>query len=475
MSAYVGHAGKPSCRDVARVRRSPQGEGGCRVSTKRPEPGAGTALLAAVLTTLPALVLAAPVSLDACRAAARADNPGLAAASQRAAAAAQAVTQARSAYYPQLKASAQWVQTDNPPQAFFMRLNQRTASLEEDFNQPDDTDNLRLSAGAAWRLYDFGQREAQARMAAAGADAQRALLDAARNDLEHQVTRAYYGALQAEAFLAVSEESVASLDESLRMARERLAAGSAVKTDALNLEVKLAEAREELIRARNGVELARAALNTAIGRELVGASDTLTAPDTLPARPAAPAASAVEQRGEWRAAQAAVRAREAGLRKARRQSAPAINAFGSLDFDDDGSASYEQSYLVGVAAEVDLFTGGRNRGAAAQALAEAEAARADLARAGNELRLDLRQATLGVGEAFERVDVAGKSLASAEEALRITRERYQQGAADLAALLTAQVGLTATRTRLAAARYDYLIARSNLERAQGLLSKENES
>ena len=73
------------------------------------------------------------------------------------------------------------------------------------------------------------------------------------------------------------------------------------------------------------------------------------------------------------------------------------------------------------------------------------------------------------------LDVAGKSLASAEEALRITRERYQQGATDITELLTAQVGLTATRTRLAAARYDYLIARSNLERAQGRLGMEDVS
>lgn len=432
-------------------------------------------LLPLILLALPAMVPAAPVTLEACRQAARADSPGLAAADRRAAAAAQAVTQARSAYYPQLKASAQWAQTDNPPQAFFMRLNQRTASLQEDFNQPAATDNVRLSAGAAWRLYDFGQREAQTRMAGAGAEAQRALLDAARNDLDHQVTRAYYGELQAEAFLAVQKESVSSLEENLRIARERLAAGSAVKTDALNLEVKLAESREDLIRARNGVELARAALNMAIGRDLVGPDDTLSAPAELPPRPAAPEPDGIGGRGELRAARAALRVRDAGVQKARRQSAPAINAFGSLDYDSESTSDFQDSYLVGVAAEVDLFTGGRNRAGAAQALAEADAARADVARATNELRLDLRQATLGVGEAFERVDVATKSLESAEEALRITRERYQQGAADITELLTAQVGRTATRTRLAAARYDYLIALSNLDRAQGVLGKEDKS
>ena len=53
--------------------------------------------------------------------------------------------------------------------------------------------------------------------------------------------------------------------------------------------------------------------------------------------------------------------------------------------------------------------------------------------------------------------------------MRITQQRYQQGAADLAELLTAQTGLTGTRTRNVAARYDYLIALSNLERARGQL------
>ncbi len=432
-------------------------------------------LLPLTLLALPLAGSGAPLPLDACRAAARAENPGLAAAAGRAAAAAQAVPQARSAYYPQLKASAQWARTDNPPQAFFMRLNQRTASLLEDFNQPDDTDNLRLSAGLAWRLYDFGRREAQVGQARAGAEAQRALLAAARNELDHQVTRAYYGVLQAEAFLEVQQESVASLEESLRMANERLAAGSAVKTDALNLEVKLAEAREEQIRARNGVELARAALNTAIGRDVAGPDAELGGPAELPTRPAAPGPESVENRGELRAARQALVAREAALRQARRAGAPSLNAFGSYDYDSESASDFEESYLVGVAAEMDLFTGGRNRGAAAEALARTAAARAEVAQAANQLRLELRQAVLGLGEAHERVEVAGKSLASAEEALRITRERYQQGAADLSELLTAQVGRTATRTRLAAARYDYLIALSNLERAQGKLGMEEES
>ena len=62
-----------------------------------------------------------------------------------------------------------------------------------------------------------------------------------------------------------------------------------------------------------------------------------------------------------------------------------------------------------------------------------------------------------------------KSIENAEESLRITQQRYQQGAANLPELLTAQTGLTGTRTRNVAAQYDCLTALSNLERARGQL------
>ncbi|HOW96758.1 MAG TPA: TolC family protein, partial [Kiritimatiellia bacterium] len=96
----------------------------------------------------------------------------------------------------------------------------------------------------------------------------------------------------------------------------------------------------------------------------------------------------------------------------------------------------------------------RSRGAVAAARAELDAARAEEAKAERNLRLDLTQAYLGAKEAHERMEVTRKSLESAREALRITREQYEQGAADVALLLQAQVGVTAMRTRAVAAEYD---------------------
>jgi outer membrane protein TolC len=355
--------------------------------------------------------LASAATLEDCVAAALADSPNARAADQRARAARESLLQARSAYYPQLKTSANWARTDNPPQAFFMNLNQRQASLQNNFNEPDDTENLRLSAGVAYRLFDGGRRGMDLVMAREGSMAQTALRDSAYNQLVFDVTRNFFNVLQARAFVGVQQESVSNLTESLRVARERFSAGSAVKTDVLNLEVKLAEANEELIRARNAHRLAVAALNTAIGRDLIPADENLVAPGRDPAP--GPVDDDVARRGEWRAARALRQMKEAAWRKAVREYGPTVSAFGSLDWDSDVSPDFENSYLVGAMAELDVFDGFRRRGGTAAAKAEYEAALADEARAGNQLRLDMKQADLQANEARERRDVAAKIIESA--------------------------------------------------------------
>ena len=410
------------------------------------------------------------VTLDACIDAALTGNPDVRAASERVQAARAAIRETWSAYYPMLGASAGYALTDNPPQAFMMMLNQRNVSMQSDFNNPPSTDNLALSLGVQFTLLDFGRRGLDARMARGAADIARLVLRGLQNDLIHQVTAGYYGALQAAAYVTVQEEAVQTLTESLRVAKERLQAGGVVKTDVLNLDVQLAQANDELIRARNNVKLALASLNTAIGSDLVSLTN-MPSPVGDPGKrpPETEDPATVQNRPELQAAGRMAEIREAGYTKARRQYTPTINAFGSMDWNSDVSTDFKDSYMVGAMAQVTLFDGFRRSAAVSGAAAQARAARAEIDKAATQLRLDLTTASIKAGEAWERLETARKSIESAEEALRITRERYQSGSADIPELLTAQMGLTGTRTRNVSALYDFLTAISNLERARGAL------
>ncbi len=151
---------------------------------------------------------ASAATLDECIAAALRNNPDVLAATERVQVATAAIKEAHSAYYPTVGSSITYARTDNPPQAFMMLLNQRKASTQSDFNNPSDTDNLALSLGVQYRLYDFGRRALDSEMTRTGAEVSRLVLKGLQNDLIYQVTRGYYSVLQANALVTVLEESI---------------------------------------------------------------------------------------------------------------------------------------------------------------------------------------------------------------------------------------------------------------------------
>ena len=430
----------------------------------------GAALIMTMVFSLP--ISSQAVTLETCIKSALENNPGIQAGITRINEAKYMIKQAESAYYPRLYLSGAYSMTDNPPEAFMMSLNQKDLNMAKpgfDPNDPDHTDNMRLSVGLKYRIYDGGIKSIHVQMAKESKQLRELGLRAVQNELIHQVTRGYYGVLQAQSFVAVHEESVKSLEESLRVATARFNAGSAVKTDVLNLEVKLAQAREDAIRAKNGVRLAIASLNTAIGSDLI-LPDGLPVParEEIREKPERLDFSVIENRAELKATHTLSNIKEQSYEKVSREDRPTMSAFGSYDFDSGDFSEFEDSYLMGVMAEWEIFDGYQQRNKARVAKAEWQTAKKESLKARNDLRLDLHQAYLKAMDAWERLEVSEKSIESASEALRITSELYKQGVAEISVLLTAQVGLTTQKTRSVAAYYDYLTALSNYDRARGL-------
>ena len=69
--------------------------------------------------------------------------------------------------------------------------------------------------------------------------------------------------------------------------------------------------------------------------------------------------------------------------------------------------------------------------------------------------------------ASQRVAVQTASVAAAEEDVRVQQQRYNIGASTLLDLITSQAALATARQALIQARYDYRIARAQLEALVG--------
>lgn len=298
--------------------------------------------------------------------------------------------------------------------------------------------------------------------------------DAARNELVFQVHRAYYGVLQSRELVRIQQAAVESLEAALRAAQERLDAGAVVKTDVLNVEVQLAGAREGLARARNGEMLARSALANVVGDlslrdaefpEVTPAAD-LSIPDLE--------ALDIADRPELRAADAGVEALNAQVVRSRRQYHPNLDLMANYDWNGEPFVDYEGSWFAGAALRWDAFDGFRRDSAIEAAEAQLAAAREQRRRVRLDLEHQLRQAVSTLREAIERVDVSRKSSRLAEESLRMTQQRYRNGAADITELLAAETALTAARSRAVSALYDRQVALAGVYRAVGRFAQETE-
>jgi outer membrane protein TolC len=94
----------------------------------------------------------------------------------------------------------------------------------------------------------------------------------------------------------------------------------------------------------------------------------------------------------------------------------------------------------------------------------AEALAADTRR---QVNAQLTQQLAALSTAYEQISIARDNLAAATEDLRVQNERYRVGAATILDLLTSQTALTQAEVNVVQTRFNYLIARAQVEAVVG--------
>ncbi|MFN7977302.1 MAG: TolC family protein [Vicinamibacterales bacterium] len=381
--------------------------------------------------------------------------------------------QARAGYLPSVDLTESWQRGTLPVFVFSSLLAQRqftAANFAIDaLNHPDAVNNLRVGVSIDQAVFDPSTRAA-VRQASLGLDVAGTMRTVVAQDLAVGVTQAYGAVLAAEAATRAADAAVEAATADLTLAQNRRDAGVATEADVLRLEVYLARTREQRIRSGADVTIARARLNQLLGEPL----DTVFALDETPAASALDAsdaaaleAAAVDARPELKLALLQEQLARASVDAARAAFLPRVYAQGSLEANGDAWGSRASSWMLGAVARVNLFRGLADRARLAEAR-EAQAQRAlDRAKAETAVRVDVRVATARL-EAARAADVVGqRAVAQARESHRIVRDRYENGLADVAALLAAADAVQQAEAHHAAARVDITVAAATLTRALG--------
>lgn len=425
-------------------------------------------LLFAALAALPLLASAEEtLTLDAALAEAEHASPDLAASRARLEQARAAVTRVRAGYLPQIKTGATYTRNSDQaklqlPVSFAVRdvgvptsgaglpgspTNLAVVPTQVMGETIQATDQLSaqleltqaILAPSLWYSIDA---------AGANARASAETTEAARQELRFGVEQAYYSTAAAEKAVAIQERQLAVTQAHERDARVQLEAGQQPYITVLRAQIDRTHAEQDLVRARNGVRVAKSALAALIGRgDAVDFGIVAPASPQLPGDLSGLEDEALRSRPELKAAVAGVEAASATRRAANMRYLPTLGAFGQARWANlAGFTGKEESWAAGLALTWTLYDGGAreaDRRDAGARIDEAVATRVSIAnRARDEVRrarLDLDSARANRAKADEEVGLARENQRLVEIAFRAGQGTSLEATDANSALATAEI------------------------------------
>ena len=371
---------------------------------------------------------------------------------------------------------------DDPVYVFGSKLRQqRFATADFALNQlntPLPFGNFSTRFAGSWNLFDsfaswHGVNRARQMNEAAGHQ-----LERADQEIVFRVVDSYYGVLLAGKQLEVAEQAAKTAQSILERSQVRFDSGLVVESDLLTAKVRMASRQQELVRARNNLDLARAQLSTAMGVPM----DSLFQPAEALAERALPVPvlqevekQAVANRPDLKRIQSQEAAQQQSIAMAKSSFGPRVNAFAGWELDNPMfiAGGGGNNWLGGVEVQLDIFQGGAKRAELSRQRALADRVGAMKQAATDAVRLEVRRAYYDVDSSRQELEVARAAIAQAQESLRINQDRYDGGLTTITDLLGAEEAARRSQTDYWEAVYRFHTSYANLELASGTLDPQS--
>ncbi len=316
-------------------------------------------------------------------------------------------------------------------------------------------------------------------------------LEAASQDLAFQVRQRYYLVLRAQDLVTVQTEDLRLAQDEEERITSMFELGSVARADVLKAKVRVSEAELALIQQINAtaIELTRMAtlLGYSADTRLVldgtldptpitvdstqAAQEAVGRPDLVASRQSLETAGSMAKAASWSwfpALFASFDIRTTSGSSESDQVRNSVNEQGQLvNFpspEDSDVGRDGWSVRVGASVNLDAFL---NTGSMKRTKAEKRRREYQLEDLELGVQQELEEAILNYRASIASIASADNAVASAEEDVRLSTERYQQGLGTVLELLEAQVALTRARNTHVNALTGLKISEAALDKARG--------
>jgi outer membrane protein len=339
---------------------------------------------------------------------------------------------------------------------------------------PTSRDVYNLGTAVNQPIFTGGLNLANYRFAKLGVDLSKETLETAKRDLVLQVRVGYFTILRAEKFLAVAEQQVKQFEAQLEVTKAFFDVGIVPKNDVLQAEVRLANARQQLVRAANDLATAKASFNILLRREINTLFEVV---DILAYKAFALSyeqslEEALRRRPEVKTAQLNIDQAKEGVKIARSGYFPTISLTGNYarfsdDIDLSSGVKFSDRWTIQALATFTLWNWGNTAfkvGENKVKVTQAEDSKTQLI---ESVTLEVKNDYLNMLTAERNINVTEKAIEQAEENLRMNEERYKYQVATQTDVLDAVTLLAQARVNYYGALSDFNIAKAQLERSMG--------
>ncbi len=297
-----------------------------------------------------------------------------------------------------------------------------------------------------------------------------------RQDIILDAKNAYFQLLQAQKLYDIAKQTVVQISSQKEVADNFYQVGMSPLNDLLQAQVELANAKQELIVAKNNMNNAESNFNTLLRRPIdtpVNIKDIL---DYAPFEETLDYcfSEAEEKRLEIKNVDLEIEIAGKTLQLAKKDYYPSIDLKGSYfrygtEWDvNGGSGIYDPSgWSIAAVAKWNFWEWGRTSYGVEEKrsrLSQAELRKKEIV---DNIRLEVKNAYLRTQQAEQAIITIEKAIEQAKENYRINQERYKEQVATQTDVLIAQTLLTRTMTNYYNALYAFKISKATLYRAMG--------
>jgi len=369
------------------------------------------------------------------------------------------IQKSNAVFFPSIHLYSDYVQGDEPIGYLMNVARQRDLPPMPNFNQPGWFENYEVGVKIHYQLFNGGRNMLGRSMAKNGYTAEQFYRQSIENTILSSVIQTYYDAIAADDFTQIAKESVATVEAQLNIMQVRFNAGGALKSDVLSLDVRLAQAKEDLVTCENHHKIALAYLANISGLEpdiqlqLVRTDKKLS---TIPDNYYDGVKIALDKRSEIKQINEQVKQSQTALQLAKTAFLPTIAISGTQFYDDDAYRFKKErkNWAVGVNVNWTVFNGFNTSSDIAKATAQLKAIEVMAKKTKLAIQLDVKKAYLNLEDAIARLQVAESSVKNAEESFNLVKKQYEGGSVTITRYLESELDLNRARIRATAAFYD---------------------